>query len=126
MFKEFNAHPKGIKTNDCVVRTIATATNQDYLETRRKLNRAKRELGFSSYQESKFLYAYLKSYPRLIYKPLKEELRIKASDFTLLHPKGRHILKLAGQVVACVDGVLLDTWDCSNRSVYTAWEISKE
>jgi hypothetical protein len=42
MFKEFNAHPKGIKTTDCVVRAIATATNKDYLECRRELNQAKR------------------------------------------------------------------------------------
>ena len=126
MYKEFNAHPKGIKTNDCVVRAVATATNQDYLETRSKLNRVKRELRFSSYQESKFLQAYLKSYPRLIYKPLKGETRITGSDFTLLHPKGRYILKLAGHVVACIDGVLLETWDCSNHSVYTTLDISKE
>ena len=38
MFKEFNAHPKGIKTDDCVVRAIATATNKDYLEVRRDPN----------------------------------------------------------------------------------------
>lgn len=45
MFKEFNAHPKGIKTTDCVVRGISTATSSDYLEVRRELNRKKKELG---------------------------------------------------------------------------------
>ena len=34
MFKEHNAHPKGLKTSDCVVRAIATATNTDYMEVR--------------------------------------------------------------------------------------------
>jgi transposase InsO family protein len=29
MFKEHNAHPKGIKTTDCVVRAISTALNKD-------------------------------------------------------------------------------------------------
>ncbi|MEC9485485.1 MAG: hypothetical protein UMR38_06380 [Candidatus Izemoplasma sp.] len=126
MFKEFNAHPKGIKTNDCVVRAIATATNSDYFETRRRLNNKKRELGFASYRESKFLYAYLKDYPRLIFKPIKGEPRIKGKDFVLLYPKGNYILKMAGHVVACVDGTLIDTWDCSDQSVYTAWEINKD
>jgi len=32
MYKEFNAHPKGIKTTDCVVRAISTAFNKDYME----------------------------------------------------------------------------------------------
>lgn len=125
MFKEFNAHPKGIKTTDCVVRGISTATNSDYLEVRRELNRKKKELGFSSYKDTQFLYVYLKGYPRLIFKPVKGEPRIKGSDFTKLYPKGTYILKMAGHITACIDGVILDTWDCSYRSVYTAWEIKK-
>ena len=125
MFKEFNVHPKGIKTSDCVVRAIATATDTDYLECRRELNQKKRELGYSSYKDTKFLYDYLKSYPRLIFKAIKGEPRVKGSDFTKLHPKGTYILKMAGHVTTCVDGVILDTWDCTYRSVYTAWEIKK-
>ncbi|MDI6452358.1 hypothetical protein [Peloplasma aerotolerans] len=124
MFKEFNAHPKGIKTTDCMVRAISTATRTDYLEARRELNRKKKELGFSSYKDTQFLYKYLRGYPRLIFKPVKGEPRIKGSDFTELHPKGTYILKMAGHITACIDGVILDTWDCSYRSVYTAWEIS--
>jgi len=123
MFKEFNAHPKDIKTTDCVVRSISTATNSDYLEVRRELNRKKKELGFSSYKDTQFLYEYLKGYPRLIFKPVKGYPRIKGSDFTELHSKGTYILKMAGHITACIDGVILDTWDCSYRSVYTAWEI---
>ena len=125
MYKEYNAHPKGLNTNDCVVRAIATAFNKDYLECRRELNRKKRELGYSSYKDSKFLYDYLKGYPRLIFKAVKGEPRIKGSDFTKLHPKGTYILKMAGHITACVDSVILDTWDCTYRSVYTAWEITK-
>jgi hypothetical protein len=125
MYKEFNAHPKGLKTSDCVVRAISTATNSDYLECRRVLNRKKRELGYPSYKDTKFLYEYLKEYPRLIFKAVKGEPRIKGSDFTRLHPKGTYILKMAGHITVCVDGVILDTWDSTYRSVYTAWEITK-
>ena len=67
MFKEFIAHPKSIKTTDCVVRAITTATYSDYQEVRRELNRKKKELGFSSDKDTKFLYEYLKGYPRLIF-----------------------------------------------------------
>jgi len=126
MFKEYNPHPKGIKTSDCIVRAIATATNTDYLECRKELNKKKKELGYSSYKDTKFLYDYFKGYPRLIFKPIKGEPRIKGTDFTMLHPKGTYVLKMAGHVVACIDGVVLDTWDCSYRSVYTAWEIKQE
>ncbi|MFH5881211.1 hypothetical protein [Liberiplasma polymorphum] len=125
MYKEYNAHPKGLKTSDCVVRAITTATNSDYLETRKILNRKKRELCYNTYKDTKFLYEYFQGYPRLIFKPIKGEPRIKGSDFTKLHPKGTFILKMTGHITACVDGVILDTWDCSYRSVYTAWEIKK-
>ncbi|MBU1093020.1 MAG: hypothetical protein KKH01_01010 [Firmicutes bacterium] len=123
MFKEFNAHPKGIKTDDCVVRAIATAANKDYLEVRRDLNRRKRELGYSSYKDTKFLYEFLKDCPRLIFKPIKGEPRIKGSDFTKLHSRGTYILKMAEHVTICIDGIIYDTWDCTYLSVYTAWQV---
>lgn len=125
MFREFNAHPKGIKTTDCVVRAISKATNTDYMECRRKLNQLKRDWGFTSYKDTKFLYKYFEGQPRLIFKAVRGEPRLKGSDFTVLHPKGTYILKMAGHVTVCVDGVILDIWDCTYRSVYTAWEITK-
>ena len=52
-FIKFNAHPKGLSVKDCVVRAVSTAFKKDYLEVRRDLNRAKRELGYSSYKDRK-------------------------------------------------------------------------
>lgn len=125
MYKEFNAHPKGLNTSDCVVRAIATATNADYMECRRELNQKKRDWGFTSYKDTKFLYKYLEGYPRLIFKAVKGEPRLKGTGFTELHPLGTYIIKMAGHITVCIDGVILDTWDCSYRSVYTAWEITQ-
>lgn len=125
MYKEFNAHPKGLNTSDCVVRAIATATNIDYLQCRRELNQKKREWGFTSYKDTKFLCKYLEGYPRLIFKAIKGEPRLKGTGFAELHSQGTYIIKMAGHITVCVDGVILDTWDCSYRSVYTAWEITQ-
>ena len=125
MYTEFNAHPKGIKTTDCVVRAISTATKMEYMECRRILNQKKREWGFTSYKDTKFLYKYFEAYPRLIFKAVRGEPRLKGSDFTALHPTGTYVLKMAGHVTVCKDGVILDIWDCTYRSVYTAWEITK-
>jgi len=116
MFQEHNAHPKSIKTTDCVVRAISTAMNKEYMECRRELNQLKRDWKFTSYKDTEFLYKYFK---------VKGQPRIKGSDFTLLHPTGTYVLKMAGHVTVCKDGLILDTWDCTYRSVYTAWEITK-
>ena len=123
MFKEYNAHPKGLLTSDCTVRAISKVTETDYMECRRELNRKKRELGFTSYKDTKFLYKYFEGYPRLIFKAIKGHPRVKGTDFTDLHQKGKFILKMAGHITVCIDGVILDTWDCTYRSVYTAWEV---
>ena len=43
--------------------------------------------------------------------------------FCATHPKGRYILNMAGHWSCCVDGIIYDTWDCSEKCVYTAYEI---
>lgn len=120
----FNNHPKRINTGDCVVRAISKAFNRDYLETRRELNRIKRELNFHSYKDTKFIYWYLKDYERIILRAVKGEPRVKGYDFTNLYPEGTYILKMASHITVMVDGIIYDTWDCRYRSVYTAWKIN--
>ncbi len=121
---KFNNHPKGLETSDCVVRAISKAFDRDYLETRRELNRTKRELNFQSYKATKFIYKYLEAYERIVLRAVKGKPRLKGYDFTNLYPKGTYILKMAGHITVMIDGVIYDTWDCRYRSVYTAWKIN--
>ena len=39
-------------------------------------------------------------------------------------PNGSYILRMAGHWSACVDGVIYDTWDCSEKCVYNAWVMN--
>jgi hypothetical protein len=71
MFEYYNPHPKGIKTGDCVVRAISTATGKDYLECRRELNRLKKEIGEKSYKTLPFLKKYLSRYSKVSVQPRK-------------------------------------------------------
>ena len=121
---KFNNHPKGLNTSDCVVRAISKAFDNDYLETRRELNRAKRELDFQSYKDTKFLYKHLEDYERIILKAVRGEPRTKGYDFAEMYPKGTYILKMAGHISVMIDGVIYDTWDCRYRTVYTAWKVN--
>ena len=124
MFYEYNnPHPKGLKTGDCVVRAMSIAFDKDYLEIRRELNRSKRELGFNSYKETKFIYKHLEDYPRLIFKAEKGKERIKTESFISKYPNGTYIVKMAKHVACIKDGKLLDTWDSSSKAIYTAWRI---
>lgn len=122
-FIKFNAHPKGLSVKDCVVRAVSTAFKKDYLEVRRELNRAKRELGYSSYKDRKFLYDYLNKYERLLFKGVTGQERTKVHDFLKEHPTGTYIVSVRGHVTTVIDGFLYDTWDCGYLTVYTAWKI---
>jgi hypothetical protein len=119
----YNRHPKGLLVEDCVVRAVSTAFNAGYVETRRDLNRIKKALGFNSYKDHDFLYEYLKDYERLIFKAVRGQKRLKLDGFAKSYPKGTYIVAVRKHVVAVIDGVILDTWDSSYLTVYTAWKI---
>lgn len=123
VFEYKNPHPKGLYTTDCVVRAVSLAFDKDYLEARRELNRSKKELGFGSYKETKFIYKYLENFDRIVLKVPKGVQRVKVDDFAENFKEGTYIVKLAKHIVCVKDGKLLDTWDSSYRSVYTAWKI---
>ena len=123
-FVEYNAHPKGMKVKDCVVRAVSTAFGRDYMETRRDLNRAKKELGYSSYKDRRFLYDYLKDCERLTFKGVAGRPRDKVRDFLRDHSKGTYIVSVRGHVTTVIDGMLYDTWDCGYLTVYTAWKVA--
>lgn len=107
-----------------MVRSISTAFNKDYLETRRDLNKAAKELGYAHYSEHDFIYNYLKDYERIIFKPVAGEPRMKLADFINEHQTGTYVVKVRKHVVAVVDGYVLDTWDSCYLTAYTAWKIT--
>lgn len=123
-FLKYNRHPKGLKVNDCMVRAISTALNKDYLETRRDLNRATKELGYGHYSDHDFIFDYLASYNRLIFKATPGQTRTKLADFAKEHPNGTYVVSVRKHVVAVVDGFILDSWDSCYLTVYTAWKIT--
>lgn len=123
-FLKYNRHPKGLNTKDCMVRSISTAFNKDYLETRRDLNKATKELGYTHYSDHDFLYDYLKDYERLLFKATSGKPRLKLAEFAKGYSTGTYVVAVRKHVVAVVDGVILDSWDSCYLTVYTAWKIA--
>lgn len=125
IFKYNNPHPEGKHTTDCVVRAITLATDKDYLEVRRHLNRIKKELKEPHYKTGKFMHKYAKhsNWNKISFPVIKGVPRLRGKDFTKQYPKGTYILNLAKHIVAVVDGKYLDTWDSTDRIIYNAWEV---
>ena len=59
----------------------------------------------------------------LSFPAVKGKPRMTPAAFVKAHPTGRFVLSLAHHVVAVRDGVVIDTWDCTKKCVYKAWEI---
>lgn len=120
-----NPHPKKILTGDCVVRAFSLAFNVEYLEMRRELNRVKRQYGMESYRTMRFMHKYLRSLKveKLTIRIEKGDSRPTAKEFYEMFGDGVYLISMRRHMVTMIDGKILDTWDSSDRPIYTAWRI---
>jgi hypothetical protein len=124
MFKYYNAHPEKKKVGDCVLRSYCTAIHKDYKETRLELNRAARAMGLT-YKNKKFINKYFDGkFERMSFPAIAGCPRMNGERFCEEYPKGTYILYMAHHNSVCIDGVIYDTWDCSEKCVYLAWKVS--
>ena len=124
-FVFYNPHPKGKIVGDCVKRAICKTTGIDYMEVQRTLNRLKRELGAAEFNDKQVTDEFVKrnGFTILSFPAKKGQPRMNGERFCGAYPIGSYILQMAGHWAACVDGVIYDTWDCSEKCVYRAFKV---
>lgn len=128
-YQYLNMHPKGLKVEDCVKRSIALVAEMDYMEVQRELNRYKKITGAREYNTDYNPHKYCENVlkmKKLSFPAETGKCRMNGVLFCAMYPKGRYILNMAHHWTACVDGVIYDTWDCSEKCVYTAYEMRSE
>lgn len=125
MYQFLNIHPKGKLVRDCVKRAITKATDMDYHTVSLELNRLKKETDCSAFNDRKNITAYMQKhgYIKLSFPAVRGEPRMSGEGFCQEYSKGRYILNMAGHLTCCIDGIIYDTWDCSQKCVYNAWKI---
>ena len=126
MYQFFNAHPKGLIVGDCVKRAISKAANMAYHQVQLELNRYKKITGDKSYNSGYNPHKYVENIlhgVKLSFPAQKGKPRMNGKRFCKEYPRGNYILNMAGHWSCCVDGVIYDTWDCSEKCVYTAYKI---
>lgn len=126
MWIYYNAHPQGKRVGDCVKRAITVAAEMDYKEVARELNRYKKITGAAAFNSDYNPHKYVENVLhgiKLSFPAVRGEKRMNGERFCREYSKGRYILCMAGHWSCCVDGVIYDTWDCSEKCVYTAYEI---
>ena len=127
MYKFLNPHPQGKRVGDCVKRAITIASGKDYRDVKNELNRYKKKTGAEVFNEwHKNVEPYIKETlggVKMSFPAVRGEPRMNGERFCIKYPKGTYILQMARHVVCCIDGCLYDTWDCSDKCVYTAYKI---
>lgn len=126
MYVFYNANPNDKRVGDCVKRAISKAADMDYNEVKSELNRYKKITGAAKFNDitncrpyvEKVLHGVYTSFPAV-----KGEPRMNGERFCKKYPKGRYILSMANHWSCCVDGIIYDTWDCSDKCVYGVWRV---
>lgn len=124
-YKFCNPHPDGKRVRDCVKRAICLAEGRDYRDVKNELNRLKREIGAEKFNSNNNWKTYIdrKGYNKISFPAVTGESRMNGHKFAETHPTGSYILRMAGHLSSCVDGVILDTWDCRDKCVYNAYKV---
>lgn len=124
-FHFHNANPKGKNANDCVARAISVALSQSWDDTIREMTELGIKLGFV-FNEDKCIARYLKDKGWERYNEPRDlenkKLTVKQFIKRPGNDKGSIIAKVGSHHLSIiVDGVVWDTWDCSNKIIHAYW-----
>lgn len=117
LYKYYNANPKGLFIDDCVLRSISVAEGISWEVCHKKLSRLANEES-RLLNDVIFVEKYLDSnYPRKCIK------NMTIGQFANVCPKGHFVVTTNGHITAIIDNVIVDTWDCSKRKMLCCWQI---
>ncbi len=104
---------------DCVIRALANAVGLEWVDAFDYLVRKARR-DFTTISDGTLLRKWLEEDGAkwTACKAVKGKKRMTAKDFAKSHHEGRYILRLANHECACVNGVLLDSWNCGEKVVF--------
>lgn len=119
MYKFHNANSKGNFVNDCVVRAISVAESKTWDESYDELSDIAQSEGILL-DDVRFVENYLDR----MYKRVSHYSKT-VGEFAEEYPKGVYLVTMPGHITVIIDGVVLDVFDCRNRTMWTAWEVPK-
>lgn len=119
MYKFYNANSKGKFVNDCVIRAIAVAECKTWDETYEELSYIAQEEGILL-DDVNFVENYLdKRYRRTCHYSKT------VGEFAKEHKRGTYLITMEGHITTIIDGIIYDTFDCSDRRMWCAWTVNR-
>ena len=119
MYKFYNANALGNSVNDCVVRAISKAQGKTWDETYEELSYIAQEEGILL-DDVNFVENYLdKRYRRTCHYSKT------VGEFAKEHKRGTYLITMEGHITTIIDGIIYDTFDCSDRRMWCAWTVKR-
>ena len=126
-FINYNANPKNRKTTDCVIRALSTALNNSWENTYRSLVDFSIKQGLMVNDKRAYTnYLKAKGYEMLKMPRHTDNTRYTVKEFVdeLAKANTIYIISVANHLTVVKDKVLLDTWNCSRKSVGNYWKVN--
>lgn len=109
---------------DCVIRALANATRCSWVEAFDILaTEAKKQYRMMDDPEVIKAVLLSKGAKWTSCKAVKGEKRMTVLKFAENHPKGRYILSVAHHESVCIDGVIVDAWNCGDKCCYGYFDM---
>lgn len=125
-FKKYNANPKNKKASDCVIRALTVGLGKEYFDIVDDLVKVYKKTGYIINEPK----CYTKYLEQLGYEKQKQPRKFDNTKYTvkdfinkLAKPNTTYILNLAHHLAVVKNSCLIDTWDCSGKTVGNYWEI---
>lgn len=117
MYRFYNANKHGLHVNDCVIRAIGFAEGKSWDDTYEELSDIAQRKGIIL-DDVDFVEPLLDSrYKRVCYEDTL------VGEFVKNHPDGIFLITMNGHITCSRNGIIYDTFDCSERLMKCAWEV---
>lgn len=127
-YRFYNRHPAHRFVDDCTKRSISLTCGMPYLEVQKGLNAHKRITGVKVFYNTPNPHSYVENvlgFPRVKLPRRGEGSRMTVGEFAKAHPTGRYILSISGHWTSLIDGVVYDTWDCTDRALLSYYQVTR-
>ena len=121
MYRYYNANPLGRKVNDCTVRAIALATNESWDSTYNYL---------SDYAQQEAVMMDNVIYIDKFLDKNFEKIHTNAKGYNMTVDdvskrwyKGTYLITMKNHITCCIDGVIYDTFNPSDRLVWEVYRV---
>ena len=127
-FKEFNANPKGEKTNDSEVRALALAFDMTWYDVYDELSAIGRDLAV--FGDVKAVVKSFLAKRNVEVAKTSRHVWPDVAAYANMHPDGRYILFVGKGardygLTVMINGCIYDTEDCTHRVIRKAWKVGE-